>query len=112
METINKYEDIIIKTLEEYAKTWSNSDNTLQSQVVVDSKNKHYQFLRIGWRGDDYIHNCIFHIDIIKDKVWIQENRTDILLEEELVDLGIQKTDIVLGVLHPQLRPDSDYAVA
>ena len=67
--------------------------------------------IRYGWKANnEYVHHCVFHIHIIGEKVWIQENRTDILIAEELVELGIEKTDIVLGLLPPPMRKDSEYS--
>jgi len=69
--------------------------------------------MRYGWRTEeDYVHDCVFHIDIVQGKVWIQENKTDILIAEELVELGIHQKDIVLGLLPPSMRSDSAYAAA
>lgn len=113
MERIEKYETIIIQELESYAKSWNQNESSIKTQLIIDLEGKHYQLIRLGWRNsDDYVHYCIFHIDIIGDKVWIQENRSDILIAEQLVNLGINKKDIVLGMLPPQLRGDSEYAAA
>ncbi len=113
MERVAKYEEIIIKELERYASNWNKNEDNIRTQTIIDPKGNHYQLIRLGWRNeDDYVHYCVFHIDIIDGKVWIQENQTDILIAEQLVELGIDKQDIVLGVLPPQLRKDSEYAAA
>lgn len=113
MEKLKKYEAMILALLEEYARDWNKGDKSIRSQVIADKENNHYQLIRIGWKNDqDYIHNCVFHLEIIDEKVWIQENRTDILIAEELVASGIPKQDIVLGLLPPSLRADSEYAAA
>lgn len=113
MDKLDKYEQIIIEKFEEYATSWNNSDEQITTQTIIDLKGKHYQLMRYGWVNEvDYIHNCVFHIDIIDDKGWLQENRTDIFIAEELVQSGIDKKDIVLGLLPPQRRKDSEYAYA
>ncbi len=113
MDRVKKYETIIIAMLKGYTDSWNQNDTQIQSQLIVDPKGKHYQLMRLGWKNDDeYVHYCVFHIDLIQGKVWIQENRTDILIAEELVELGIYKKDIVLGLLPPILRKDSEYAAA
>lgn len=112
MDRIRKYETIIIKVLSEYVEYW-NSNSSIISQLIIDQERKHYQLIRLGWKNDsEYVHYCVFHFDIIDSKVWVQVNRTDILIAEELVKEGIDKQDIVLGMLPPQLRKDSDYAAA
>ncbi|MDX2282262.1 MAG: element excision factor XisI family protein [Saprospiraceae bacterium] len=63
-------------------------------------------------RKDEYQFYVIFHFDIKDGKVWLQENRTDVLIAQELSDKGIPKKDIVLGLQYPELRADTGYAVA
>lgn len=85
----------------------------IQTVTVFDSHSDRYQLLRIGWTDSQQrIFNPILHIDIIEDKVWIQENRTDIDIGEELSTRGIPKSSIVLGLHPPLIRPyNSDYCV-
>ena len=45
-------------------------------------------------------------------KIWIQQNMTEIDLGEELVKMGVPKSDIVIGFLPPEVREYSEYAVA
>jgi XisI protein len=68
--------------------------------------------LRIGWRKDRYVRACPFHFDIKDGKVWIQQNRTDIEVGDELIARGIPKSDIVIGFLPVEMRSTSGYAVA
>ncbi|MHC5829213.1 MAG: element excision factor XisI family protein [Nostoc sp.] len=46
------------------------------------------------------------------DKVWIQNDNTEVGIANELVDRGIPKKDIVLGYKAPYLRGFTDYAVS
>ncbi|MEM9832987.1 MAG: XisI protein [Bacteroidota bacterium] len=113
MERVIEYEKIIVDLLKEYAEKWDQTGDGVKSQIIVDTKGKHYQLVRIGWKDNvEYIHNCVFHFDIIGEKIWVQENRTDILVAEELVKAGIERNNIVLGLLPPSLRADSEYAIA
>ncbi len=112
MAAVKKYEDILLKTIQDYAKRWTHTDDPIENIVIADTERGHFQFLRRGWKGDDYTFSAVFHFDLIDGKVWIQENRTDILIAEELVERGIPKTDIVLGLQPPSVRPLTEYAVA
>ncbi|MEM9885761.1 MAG: XisI protein [Bacteroidota bacterium] len=112
MDKIKKYQQILIETIESYAKRWERPDDPLQNIVIADVERGHFQFLRMGWKENDYIFGAVFHFDIIDDKVWVQENRTDILIAEELVERGIPKTDIVLGLQPPYARPYTEYAAS
>ena len=56
----------------------------------------------MGWKGYEYIHHVSFHLEIKNDgKGWIHENRTDILIENELVEAGIDAKDIIAGMIEP-----------
>jgi XisI protein len=51
-------------------------------------------------------------MDIKDGKIWIQRNMTEADLAQELVEMGVPKEDIVLG-LHPAYkRPYTGYGVA
>jgi hypothetical protein len=109
---IKKYEQIIVETLREYAELYNQQKDGIEAKVIVDREEKHYQLLNYGWKKDDYQFYVIFHFDIINGKVWVQENRTDVLIAQELVEKGIPKKDIVLGLQIPELRGEMGYAVA
>ncbi len=56
-------------------------------------------------------HFClVFLLIIIDEKVWVQENNTEIEIGEELVERGIVREDIVAGLIHPDARVDTAYA--
>ncbi|MFN7118536.1 MAG: XisI protein [Saprospiraceae bacterium] len=111
MEQIIKYQHIITSLLEEYA-SYKLATPGIESQVICDTLRHHYQLMRVGWDGNEYIHYIVFHFDIKDGKVWIQENRTDVDIAEALVERGIPKSDIVLGLQPPYLRVHTGYAAA
>ena len=109
---IEQYERIIVATLNEYADAFNQQKNGVEAKVIADYAGKHFQLLNCGWRNDAYQFYVIFHFDILNDKIWVQENRTDVLIARELVEKGIDKKDIVLGLQFPELRAESGYALA
>ena len=66
-------------------------------------------FLSIGWSNNIYTYGITFHFDIKDDKVWIQQNNTDIDIAEDLIKLGVSREDIVLGFYAPYHRPYTDF---
>jgi len=51
-------------------------------------------------------------LDIKDGKIWIQRNLTEVDLALQLLEMGVSKEDIVLG-LHPTYkRPYTGYGVA
>ena len=111
-DKIEQYEKIIVSTLREYADAFNQHKSPVEAKVIADYAGKHFQLLNCGWQNDTYQFYVIFHFDILNDKVWVQENRTDVIIARELVEQGVDRKDIVLGLQFPELREDSGYAVA
>jgi len=111
MDKVAKYQKYILQILNEYTKVrYSNLD--AENQLIADKENHRYQVITIGWEGKKFIHDCPIHMDIINGKIWIQRNMTEIDLGQRLTEMGVPKSDIVLGFLSPKVREYSDYAVA
>lgn len=81
------------------------------SEVVFDGEHDHYQLVNVGWQGERRIYGCILHIDILKDKVWIQQNGTEANIADELMAQGVARADIVLGFHSPVKRKFTEFAV-
>ena len=65
-----------------------------------------------GWRDKDYTFQCLFHLDIIDEKIWIQWNNTACEIEIELLKKGVAADEIVIGLKSPAFRKYTDFAVA
>ena len=57
-----------------------------------------------------YVYGTIIHVDIRDGKIWIQRDFTEEGVASELVELGVPKTDIVLGFKPPYMRQFMDFA--
>lgn len=112
MDKITKYQQIICQLLEEYATFKKSATSTIKPQLLIDKENHHYQLLAIGWQNNRFVYQISFHFDIINNKVWIQQNNTDVMIADELVERGIPKTDIVLGFVSEQFRHFEGFATA
>lgn len=112
MDKIAHYQAVIKKVFAEYAESRTPSTGFNPGyQLIFDDPNCHYLLYRTSWR-DEFrrAHYCVFHADIINDKIWIQEDATDFNLAGELEAHGITKQEIVLAFVAPYKRPYSDYA--
>lgn len=83
--------------MDEYADVIPVGFKDVRNQLVIDKKNHHYQLVRVGWHEGKRVHYAVFHLDIIKGKVWVQQNRTDMDIVAELEYYGIPEKDIVLA---------------
>jgi hypothetical protein len=90
----------------------TNEATEYKREVIFDEVRDHYQLLTMGWKNNERIFNCIIHLDIENDKVWIQRNQTDVDVASKLVEAGVPKDHIVLGLHAPYKRPYTEYAAA
>jgi hypothetical protein len=89
------------------SKLFSIWNTILLSETLRDR----YQIVHMGWHHDRRVHQCVMHIDIRNGKIWILHNTTEHELDLELMELGVPKSDIVLGLHPPELRQFTGYAV-
>lgn len=104
-----KYAKAILQFLNDYAHVIPYGFKNVRNQVVADRKNRHYQLVRFGWQDNKHIHYTVFHFNIIDGKVWIQQNRTDLPIDEELEYMGIPKKDVVFAYFS---RPPAELKLA
>lgn len=109
MDKIETYRNYIQKILTEHAQlVW---DKRIQAQTIFDEKNDHYQLVYVGWRGAKRVYGVVLHVDIIDGKIWVQQDGTEVGIANKLVDLGVAKQDIVLGIDPPMMRQYTDFAI-
>ncbi|NQE35965.1 hypothetical protein E5S67_03727 [Microcoleus sp. IPMA8] len=65
----------------------------------------------MGWRNQRRIYGPVLHLDIMDNKIWIQQDGTEVGIANELVELGVPKQDIILGFDPPNMRQLSDFAI-
>jgi hypothetical protein len=113
MDKILKYQDAIIRFLKKYANsTYADDPSDIETHVIIDKENGHFQLFRVGWNGNKHIHYTPIHIDVKADKVWIQVNNTEQPLGDILIEYDIPKEDIVLGFQKRELRALTGFAEA
>jgi hypothetical protein len=108
MERVN-YAQIIQQVLTSHCINHAEDDSELQ--LIFDEKRHHYQLIHLGWDDLKRVYGCIIHIDIKDEKIWIQRDRTEIGVANELLELGIPKEDIVLAFHAPYKRKYTGFAV-
>jgi hypothetical protein len=111
MERVEHYRQCIRKLLSEQAMPQEGNPD-IDCELIFDSEHDHYQLLDVGWEGLKRIYNCFIHLDIKNGKIWIQRNMTEVDIAQELVEMGVPKEDIVLGLHPPYKRPYTGYGVA
>ena len=105
------YSALVQKVIEGHAQEHSEEDLET-TEIVFDRDRDRYLLLYVGWREEDRMHGCPIHIDIKDGKIWIQRDFTEEGLANQLVELGVPKTDIVLGFRASYVRQFTEFAIA
>jgi hypothetical protein len=111
MDKLEQYRDCIKQTLQKYQQ-YTKADSAIEAQTIFDTEHDHYQLVYVGWENQRRVYGCVLHLDIKNEKVWIQHNGTEANIADELIDLGVSQTDIVLGFHSPYKRQFTDFAVS
>jgi hypothetical protein len=111
MDTLENYRSCIQTLLEKHSQSKPRNGD-VENELFFDSTRDHYQLMRVGWKGLERIYYTVLHFDIKDGKIWLQQNATDVDIGQELVEMGIAKEDIVLGLHPPYKRPYTSYGVA
>ncbi|MDB9514355.1 XisI protein [Kamptonema animale CS-326] len=109
MANVDLYRKHIQNLLSQHASlVW---DERIQAQTIFDTEHDHYQLVYVGWRNQQRIYGPVLHLDIIDNKIWIQQDGTEVGIANELVELGVPKQDIILGFDPPNMRQFSEFAI-
>ena len=98
MDKLTRYRQIVCQYLEDFAK------DDPEANLIFDEKRDRFLVMHVNWRNDYRIYGCAMHLDLIDEKVWIQNNSTEIYIDRELLKRGIAPQDIVLGFRSPSIR--------
>ncbi len=111
MDTRLDYAEISKRVLKQYFDFYK-SLNFSTIRPLFDDLRQSYMLLDIGWYGKKYIHNATIHLEIIKDKIWVQHDDTEAGVVTDLLEQGVPREDIVLGFQPPEMRQYTEFAVA
>lgn len=113
MERVDFLRNKVSEVLGEYAVYLQGSNlPKVDYEILTDEKHNKFQLLALGWDKSSRIFNIIFHVDIINDKIWIQEDNTLDGLASLLLEKGLSKQDIVLAYYPDYHRKYTEFAVA
>lgn len=104
MDKLSQYRAVLETLLQDYASVRKSATPNIKTQLVTDTVHDHYQLLAMGWHNNRFVYNVMLHFDLIDGQVWIQQNNTDVLVGDELIQRGIDPDDIVLGFISEQAR--------
>jgi hypothetical protein len=110
MATVDIYRQYIQELLTERSKLVWNPK--IKAETIFDPERDHYQLVYVGWPTNaKRVYGVVLHVDIIDEKIWIQQDGTEEGLANQLVELGVPKEDIILGFNSPIMRQYTDFGV-
>lgn len=79
--------------------------------LVAEGVYTRYLMLKRKWQGKRYLHSTMIHLDVIDEKIWVQQDNTEEGIATTLLEYGVPREDIVLGFRAPNLRQYTEFAV-
>ncbi|HEY9599230.1 MAG TPA: XisI protein [Cyanophyceae cyanobacterium] len=111
MDRLNYRRQIIQDVLTDYHHLNEKSGSTTESALAFDEVHDQYLLLLMGWHKDERIKSVMIHIRLKHEKIWIEQNMTEMRVAQELVEQGVSKDDIILGFQPPEMREYTGYGV-
>lgn len=111
MADTTEYRQIVQDLITEIQNYSGSDSNGIEEEIVFDRERDRYLLIDVGWNQKEYVYGTIIHIDIKDEKIWIQRNNTEINLADRLVERGVPKEHIVIGLHSPFMRQFSGYAL-
>lgn len=113
MERIESYREICKNIVREVYQQVSNSDDDIRNQFIQDEDSWNYLLLMNGWKGESRFYGILIHLEVMETgRIWLHQDNTDLIIADQLLEMGVPKKDIILGFHAPIMRPDTDFATA
>lgn len=113
MDKLTSYRQLVKQLLTEYVALDNRNPNPeVEHLLIADDKSGHYLWLNLGWSNGQRLNAPTIHVRLKEEKIWIEEDWTDIGIANQLLAAGVPKEDIVLAFHAPELRPLTEFAAA
>lgn len=110
MDKVEQYRAYIKEVIRSHARR-KPAYGEVEVQTIFDTEDDHYQLVHVGWRDKKRQYGCLAHVDIKNEKIWVQYDGTEAGIADELVELGVPHSDIVLADLPIAIRSYTDFAI-
>ncbi|MGB3403954.1 MAG: element excision factor XisI family protein [Microcoleaceae cyanobacterium] len=70
MDRLEYYRSCVQTLLERHSQ-YKSSEKDVETELLFDTVNDHYQMMRIGWNGLKRVYYIILHFDIKADHIWL-----------------------------------------
>ena len=111
MDKLELYRTIICDFLKKQA-TMVTLGGTIETETIFDQETHRYLLVDLGWDKQQRIYSVVIHLELREGKIWIQENTTDFSVAEKLLERGVSREDIILGLKPSFVREYTGFGVA
>lgn len=111
MDKLTRYRSLIQDFLTEQTKG-KVIGGEIETEVIFDKERDRFLLIDLGWNQHQRIYNCVIHLEIREQKIWIQRNQTDRPIADVLISMGVANEDIILGLQPPSIREYTGLGVA
>ena len=117
MDKITEYRNTIQSILNHYyqmtlAQNHNQQESEVSDRLAFDESRDQYLWFRFGWSGNKLVQHMIVYICLKSNKIWVEQDATDLCIVDDLLAAGVPSDDIVLGFHHPSKRALTDFAHA
>lgn len=113
MDKIDDYRQYIKQFLQRYIDmTNRRKKSEVEDFLVVDEANDNYFWMTWGWDGKKRVKAIQVFVRIKDNKIWVEEDWTEVGIANDLAEKGVSKDSIVLGFQPPEMRQYTEFAVA
>jgi hypothetical protein len=112
MDKSSKLKKAVNASMTAFIAEYGQPEAGVEIRRIVDRTQSIFQLVVIGWQGVERIYHVLFHLEIKENKVWVQEDNTEIGIATFLLNNGLTKQDIVLGFYSAPYRVHTEFAVA
>ncbi len=113
MDKIADYRTLIKNILTQYDSAAANPPTPgVETLLAFDEERDQYLWFQVGWTQKERVRGITVHVRIQGNKIWIEEDWTEEGIANDLIQSGVPQTDIVLAFHPPEVRANTDFAVA
>ncbi|MEN0046717.1 MAG: element excision factor XisI family protein [Bacteroidota bacterium] len=102
MDRVERNKKILLEYLQGFLEVAQEDNESVTTQLVEDTASATYLVLTYGWLPERFVHYVVFHFQVKENgSIWLYQNRTNKIVVEELAELDIATSDIVVALSNP-----------
>lgn len=113
MDRVEAYRTLLKELISRHAERMNRRPQPdTEIEVTFDEERDHYLLLRVGWTPKGRLFVPTLYARLRNGKIWIENDWTSDGLATELMERGVPADDIVLAFHPPEIREQTEFAVA